>query len=48
LDFGDVVRESDDDHAAARTVEKLSVAGSDALASTQEKEARIDGGIVSQ
>ena len=48
LDFGDVVRESDDDHAAARTVEKLSVVRSDALASTQEKEARTDGGIVSQ
>jgi len=48
LNFGDVVRESDDDHAAARTVEKLSVVGSDAPASTQEKDARTDGGIVSQ
>ena len=48
LDFGDVVRESDDDHAAARTVERLSVAGSDAPANTQEKDARTDGGIVSR
>jgi hypothetical protein len=48
LDSGNVVQESDDDHAAAKTVEKLSVAGSDAPVSTQEKEARIDGGIVSQ
>lgn len=48
LDSGNVVQESDDDHAAARTVEKLSVAGSDAPANTQEKEARTNGGIVSR
>jgi hypothetical protein len=39
---------SDNDPAVVRTVETLSVAGSDVLVSKQEKEARSSGGIPSQ
>jgi hypothetical protein len=37
---------SDDDPAVVRTVETLSVVGSDVSASAQEKEARSIGGIL--
>ncbi len=47
LGFGDDSKMSDYDPAVARTVETLSVAGSDELASIQEKEARSSGGIPS-
>ena len=40
--------ESDDDPAVGRTVEALSVAGSDGPAPRQEKEARFSGGISSR
>ena len=43
--FSDGAGESDNDPAVVRTVEKLTVAGSDELASIQEKEARSSGGI---
>ncbi len=46
--FGDEPSRSDNDPAVARTVEMLSVAGSDVPAQTQEKEARTTGGIPSQ
>ena len=46
--FSDEVSGSDDDPAVVRTVEKLAVAGSDALAPTQKKETRSSGGIPSQ
>ena len=46
--FGDKVMMSDNDPAVARTVETLSVAGSDVLVSKQEKETRPSGGIPSQ
>jgi len=39
---------SDDDPAVERTVETLTVAGSDELGLRQEKEARSSGGIPSQ
>jgi chaperonin cofactor prefoldin len=45
LDVGDEIKMCDDDHAVARTVGKLSVAGSDTSATRQEKEARSVGGI---
>ena len=46
--FSDEVSGSDDDPAVVRIVEKLAVAGSDALAPTQKKETRSSGGIPSQ
>ena len=48
VSFSDGTGKSDDDPAVARTVEMLSVAGSDALAFKQEKEARSSGGIPSR
>jgi hypothetical protein len=46
--FSDGISESDYDLAVVKTVETLSVAGSDAPAKGQEKEARSSGGIPSQ
>jgi len=46
--FSDEASESDYDPAVVRTVEILSVAGSDGPAIKQEKEARVSGGIPSQ
>ena len=46
--FSDETSESDNDPAGVRTVETLSVAGSDAPVVTQEKEARSSGGIPSR
>jgi transposase len=46
--FSDEARKSDNDPAVVRTVETLSVAGSDAPVIKQEKEARSSGGIPSQ
>ena len=46
--FSDGIGESDNDPAVVRTVETLSVAGSDVLVSKQEKEARSSGGIPSR
>ncbi len=46
--FSDEAGKSDNDPAVVRTVETLSVAGSDVPASVQEKEARTSGGIPSQ
>jgi len=48
LSFGDESTKSDNDHAVVRTVENLSVAGSDASALKQGKEARSSGGIPSR
>jgi len=48
LSFGDRTMMSDNDPAVVRTVETLSVAGSDAPAFKQEKEARSSGGIPSR
>jgi transposase len=48
LSFGDEAGKSDYDPAVVRTVENLSVAGSDVPASVQEKEARSSGGIPSR
>ena len=48
LSFGDGAGKSDDDPAVVRTVETLSVVGSDAPTVTQEKEARSSGGILSR
>lgn len=48
LSFSDEVGKGDDDPAVARTVENLSVAGSDGPTSRQEKEAGSGGGIPSQ
>ncbi len=48
LSFGDKVMMSDNDPAVVRTVETLSVAGSDAPVIKQEKEARSSGGILSR
>ncbi len=48
LCFGDKSEKSDNDPAVVRTVETLAVAGSDAPAFKQEKEARSSGGIPSQ
>jgi transposase len=47
-DFGDKIEMGDDDPAVGRTVETLSVAGSDDSAQRQEKEARSAGGISSR
>ena len=47
-DFGDKVILGDNDPAVGRTVETLTVAGSDAPAQRQEKEARSVGGIPSR
>ena len=46
--FSDETCESDNDPAVERTVETLSVAGSDAPELQQEKEARSSGGILSR
>ncbi len=46
--FGDETGESDNDPAVVRTVETLSVVGSDVPASVQEEEARSSGGIPSR
>ena len=48
FDFSDEIEMGDNDPAVERTVETLSVAGSDVPASVQEKEARSGGGISSQ
>ncbi|MHA2158610.1 MAG: zinc ribbon domain-containing protein, partial [Candidatus Thorarchaeota archaeon] len=48
VSFSDDTGESDDDPAVVSTVETLSVVGSDAPTSTQEKEARSSGGIPSR
>ncbi|MDF1538397.1 MAG: transposase [Candidatus Thorarchaeota archaeon] len=48
LSFSDETGKGDDDPAVGRTVENLTVAGSDEPASVQEKEARTVGGIQSQ
>jgi ribosomal protein L37E len=48
LDFGDDVKESDQDHAVVKDAKKLAVAGSDTTKVRQEKEARTVGGIPSQ
>ena len=46
--FSDEASESDNDPAVVRTVETLSVTGSDVPVVKQEKEARSSGGIPSQ
>ena len=46
--FSDETGESDNDPAVVKTVEMLSVVGSDAPALKQEKEARSSGGIPSR
>ena len=46
--FSDGTGVSDDDPAVVRTVETLSVVGSDTPTSTQEKETRSSGGIPSR
>jgi len=48
LSFGDKSKMSDNDPAVVRTVETLTVVGSDAPTLKQEKEARSSGGIPSQ
>jgi hypothetical protein len=48
LDFSYVVKLGDDDSAVVRTVETLTVAGSDEPEIQQEKEARSLGGIPSR
>ena len=48
LSFGDNSKTSDNDPAVVKTVETLSVAGSDEPVVEQEKEARTSGGIPSQ
>ena len=48
LDFGDNVKESDQDHAVAKDAEMLSVTGSETTRGRQEKEARTVGGIPSR
>ncbi len=48
VSISDETGESDNDPAVVRTVEALTVAGSDAPASIQEKEARSSGGIPSR
>ena len=48
VSFSDESDVSDNDHAVARTVETLSVAGSDASAVQQEKEVRSIGGSASR
>jgi len=46
--FSDGAGESDNDPIVVRTVETLTVVGSDVPTSVQEKEARSSGGILSQ
>jgi hypothetical protein len=46
--FSDGICESDNDPTVVRTVETLSVTGSDESVSRQEKEARSSGGIPSR
>jgi hypothetical protein len=46
--FSDEAGKSDNDPAVVRTVETLSVTGSDVLVPKQEKEARSSGGIPSR
>ncbi|MBY8999106.1 MAG: hypothetical protein KGD60_15405 [Candidatus Thorarchaeota archaeon] len=46
--FSDEINESDNDPVVVRTIETLSVAGSDAPVLKQEKEARSSGGIPSR
>ena len=48
VSFSDETGESDNDPAVVKTVEMLSVAGSDAPAVVQEKEARSSGRIPSR
>ncbi|MHA2046797.1 MAG: hypothetical protein ACXAAO_04015 [Candidatus Thorarchaeota archaeon] len=48
LGFGDGAKMSDNDPAVVSTVETLSVVGSDAPISKQEKEVRSTGGIPSR
>ena len=48
LSFGDKSEKSDNDPAVVRTVETLSVNGSDEPVGKQEKEARSSGGIPSR
>jgi len=48
VSFGDKSNECDNDPAVVRTVETLSVAGSDVPVVKQEKEARSSGGIPSR
>ena len=48
LSFGDEVESSDNDPAVVRTVETLSVAGSDNPVEVQEEEARTVGGTPSR
>ncbi len=48
VSFSDGTSRSDNDPAVVRTVETLSVAGSDVLVSKQEKDARPSGGIPSR
>ena len=48
VSFSDEAGESDNDPAVVRTVETLSVAGSDVPVLKQEKEARSSGGIPSR
>jgi len=48
VSFSDDAGKGDDDPAVERTVETLSVAGSDGPASAQNKEARSVGGIPSR
>jgi hypothetical protein len=48
VSFSDEVGESDNDPAVVKTVENLSVVGSDVPTSVQEKEARSSGGIPSR
>ncbi len=48
VSFSDGTGESDNDPAVVRTVETLSVTGSDVLVIKQEKEARSSGGIPSR
>ncbi|MHA1480984.1 MAG: hypothetical protein ACTSQZ_06145 [Candidatus Thorarchaeota archaeon] len=47
-DFGDKIKMSDNDPAVVKTVENLSVAGSDTPAVVQEEEARTVGGTPSR
>ena len=48
LSFGDKKEKSDNDLTMVRTVETLSVVGSDGPTTSQEKEARSSGGIPSR
>ena len=48
FDFGDKIELSDNDPAVVRTVETLSVVGSDVPTATQEEEARTVEGTLSR